>query len=161
MQLDYDRLDKELLPMLDDFPALDITRDNIVQLRELLASRPQPPSAVTVESRIETISTDDGDLDIHVFRKDDRGNQPALIWIHGGGYLLGNADDERARVIAVGHGGAFSMAFAQAALRSAWFSSGVAAYLTAKASMRARSLSLTPSRSATERCMASHAWGTT
>ncbi len=100
MQLDYDRLDKELLPMLDDFPALDITRDNIVQLRELLASRPQPPSAVTVESRIETINTDDGDLDIHVFRKDDRGNQPALIWIHGGGYLLGNADDERARVIA-------------------------------------------------------------
>ena len=48
----------------------------------------------------ETISTDDGNLDIHIYRKSNRDNQAAVVWIHGGGYILGSAEDERARVIA-------------------------------------------------------------
>ena len=48
MQLDYSRLDPELLPILETFPALDITRDNIAEIRALMAEtpRPEPPSGL-------------------------------------------------------------------------------------------------------------------
>ena len=42
MQLDYSRLDPELLPILETFPALDITRDNIAEIRALMAETPRP-----------------------------------------------------------------------------------------------------------------------
>ena len=100
MELDYNRIDPELLPALDSFPALDITRDNIVRIRELLSQRPRPASAVEVRERLVTVQGEPGDVNVHVYRKSDRSNQPAVIWIHGGGYVLGTAQDERARIIA-------------------------------------------------------------
>ena len=45
MQLDYNKLDPELLPALETFPALDLDRSNIAKMRDLLNSRPKPPSA--------------------------------------------------------------------------------------------------------------------
>ena len=33
MKLDYSRLDPELLPILESFPALNISRDNILEIR--------------------------------------------------------------------------------------------------------------------------------
>jgi acetyl esterase/lipase len=100
MLLDYDRIDPELVPALDQMPALDITRDNIVRIRELLASRPQPPSEYEVLCTPQTINADHGTVDVFVYRKTDRPDQPGVLWIHGGGYVLGNAEDERARMIA-------------------------------------------------------------
>lgn len=100
MELDHSRLDPELAPALEAFPALDLDRDNIVKMRELLASRPAPPSSVDVMEERKTIGTPDGNVDVIVYRKSDRAAQPAIIWIHGGGYILGSAEDERARVFA-------------------------------------------------------------
>ncbi|MDC1480512.1 alpha/beta hydrolase, partial [Pseudomonadales bacterium] len=100
MLLDYKKIDAELLPALEDFPALDLNRDNIVKMRELLAQRPTVPSAVAVNEQEQVIDTKDGDLRVFVYRKSSAPNQPALLWVHGGGYILGNAEDERARVIA-------------------------------------------------------------
>jgi len=98
--LDYDKIDPELLPALADFPTLDLNRENIVKMRELLASRPVLPSFVTVLEEEYLVATDDGDVKAYIYRKSRTANQPALLWIHGGGYILGNAQDERARVIA-------------------------------------------------------------
>jgi acetyl esterase/lipase len=100
MLLDYNRIDPELLPGLETFPALDLNRENISKMRDLLAARPQPSSSVDVLSDRKTIDTEDGTVDVYIYRKNDQPDQPAVLWIHGGGYILGNAVDERARIIA-------------------------------------------------------------
>lgn len=99
MILDYDKLDPELRPALEQLPPLEITRDNVAAIRTLLASRPQP-STVEVLTEVRTVARDGGKIDVHVYRKSNRPAQPALLWIHGGGYIIGTAQDERARVIA-------------------------------------------------------------
>jgi acetyl esterase/lipase len=98
--LDYERIDPELLPALEAFPALDLNRDNIVKMRALLASAPIVASVVSVLEEEQVVSTQDGDLKVYIYRKSRAENQPAVLWVHGGGYILGNAQDERARVIA-------------------------------------------------------------
>ncbi|MEO2180993.1 MAG: alpha/beta hydrolase, partial [bacterium] len=100
MLLDYNRIDPELLPGLETFPALDLNRENISKMRDLLAARPQPSSSVDVLSDRKTIDTEDGTVDVYIYRKNDQPDQPAVLWIHGGGYILGSAVDERARIIA-------------------------------------------------------------
>lgn len=100
MLLDYERIDPELLPALEAFPALDLNRDNIVKMRALLASAPIVASAVSVLEEEQVISTQDGDLKVYIYRRSRAEKQPAVLWVHGGGYILGNAQDERARVIA-------------------------------------------------------------
>ena len=50
MLLDYTRIDPELLPALETFPALDLNRENIVKMRDLLASGPQGTSSIEVLS---------------------------------------------------------------------------------------------------------------
>ena len=85
MLLDYNRIDPELLPGLETFPALDLNRENISKMRDLLAARPQPASSVDVLSDRKTIDTEDGTVDVYIYRKNDQPDQPALLWIHGGG----------------------------------------------------------------------------
>ena len=54
MLLDYNRIDPELLPALEALPALDLNRDNIARIRDLIASRPRPSSSVKVLSDRKT-----------------------------------------------------------------------------------------------------------
>ena len=100
MLLDYNRIDPELLPALEALPALDLNRDNIARIRDLIASRPRPSSSVKVLSDRKTIDTADGTVDVYIYRKNEQRAQPAVLWIHGGGYIMGNAEDERAKIIA-------------------------------------------------------------
>ena len=44
MELDYAKIDPELLPALEDFPALDLDRGNIAKMRKILAEQPAPES---------------------------------------------------------------------------------------------------------------------
>jgi acetyl esterase/lipase len=69
-------------------------------MRDLLASGPQGTSSIEVLSDKKSIDTEDGTVDIYIYRKNEQPNQPAVLWIHGGGYILGDAKDERARIIA-------------------------------------------------------------
>jgi len=96
MQLDYARIDPELLPVLEEFPSLEINRDNVFEIREVIAAGARPPIPAGVQSEHRVITTPDGDLGVHVYRKSDRPGQPALLWIHGGGYVMGSAEDSRA-----------------------------------------------------------------
>lgn len=100
MRLDYNRIDSELRVALEQLPSLEITRDNVQQVRTALASRPRPPSAVEVMETVDKVVTTEGEVGVFIYRKSKRANQPAALWIHGGGYIIGNAADERARVIA-------------------------------------------------------------
>ena len=100
MQLDYKKIDAEVLPGLQHVPELDINRDNIVSIRELLNSLPTAPSNVDVQSEKTTLHVDDTEVDVYIYKKSDRADQPAVLWIHGGGYLFGSAEEERARIIA-------------------------------------------------------------
>lgn len=100
-ELDYKRIDPQLRPALEAFPALEITRQNILELRAALADFASPGAEQLnlLESK-ETIPTGDGEVDIYVYRKTDRAEQPAVLWIHGGGYILGSGEDESAKGIA-------------------------------------------------------------
>ena len=100
MILDYDQIDPLLLDALEDFPPLDITRDNILAVREMLYRRPAPPKPDGIIENLETIETGSGKVKVYVYRKNKRPNQPAVIWIHGGGYIFGSAEDHRAMRIA-------------------------------------------------------------
>lgn len=100
MKLDYSRLDPELLPILESFPALNISRDNILEIRALMAETPRPAPPSGLIQRVEEVATPEGPVTVHVYRKDVRPKQPALLWIHGGGYVMGAADDERSMAIA-------------------------------------------------------------
>ena len=100
MKLDYSRLDPELLPILESFPALNISRDNILEIRALMAETPRPVPPSGLIRRVEEVGTPEGPVTVHVYRKDERSMQPALLWIHGGGYVMGAADDERSMTIA-------------------------------------------------------------
>lgn len=99
-QLDYDKIDPALRPLLESFPALDLNRDNIVRMREVVASRPAQPASVEVEEAIVFCPSEDGDVKLYVYHGSTEPNRPALLWIHGGGYIMGSAEDDRARIIA-------------------------------------------------------------
>ena len=100
MILDYNKIDPELLPALEQLPTLNITRDNIVKLRAAMASQPVPPSSVQVDEERAVVPAEEGGVDVYIYRKSNKPDQAAVLWIHGGGYILGSADDEMARIIA-------------------------------------------------------------
>lgn len=99
MELDYAKIDPELLPALEDFPALDLDRGNIAKMRKILAEQPAPESPLKLIEETSTALSDGIETPVFLFKKTERTNQPAIIWIHGGGYIFGSAYDERARVI--------------------------------------------------------------
>jgi acetyl esterase/lipase len=100
MELDYSRIDPELLPGLEAFPALQITRDNVVALRNAMLANRAEPVDLPITREAKDIPSEDGAVPVIIYRKSERARQPAVLWIHGGGYLLGSAEDDRARRIA-------------------------------------------------------------
>ncbi|MBJ18120.1 MAG: alpha/beta hydrolase [bacterium] len=102
MELDLDRLDPELAVILPALPAelADINRDNIGAVREMMGAQPveKPPTTVRVEER--TLPSPNGDVRVFVYSRPSSAPRAGMLWIHGGGYLFGSAEDDRARLIA-------------------------------------------------------------
>ncbi|MDH3644702.1 MAG: alpha/beta hydrolase [Gammaproteobacteria bacterium] len=102
MQLDYSNIDDELAVALELLPeGLEgINRDNIVAIREMLAAQAVPPveTDVTIEER--TVTGADGDVRVLVYRPPEQTDGAGVLWIHGGGYIFGSAEDDRARIMA-------------------------------------------------------------
>ncbi len=108
VKLDFDRIDPELRPVIDALPPAlaQIDRDNIVAVREAMSEAPIAAPETPVEIEAHSVGTSDGAVAVyHYFHPDKRAAargtpRPCLLWIHGGGYILGSAQDDRARVIA-------------------------------------------------------------
>ncbi|MCC5871151.1 MAG: alpha/beta hydrolase fold domain-containing protein [Gammaproteobacteria bacterium] len=103
MELNYARLDPELAAALATLPPNfgRIDRGNLQQVREVMAAQravPVTSDSVGVERR--HIPGPDGDVPVILYRRPAESPQAALLWIHGGGYILGTAEDDRGRVIA-------------------------------------------------------------
>ncbi len=100
MLLDYNRIDPLLLPPLDAFPPLDITAENIQDIRTILSAQPATPKPEGLLEEKVSVSESDSTVDVYVYRGSEAPNQPAVVWIHGGGYVMGSAEDARAMHIA-------------------------------------------------------------
>ncbi|MBX0331221.1 alpha/beta hydrolase [Oscillochloris sp. ZM17-4] len=99
-------VDPELAPMLEMFPKLQFTREELPAIRagmaemfaQTSAALPEFPN-ITVSKR--TVPGPDGAPDVPVIvyvPKGAPGPLGALLWIHGGGYVIGSAEQDDAQV---------------------------------------------------------------
>jgi triacylglycerol lipase len=94
-------VDPELVVMLDQFPALLLTSESLAQTRTLLAElRMQLPadlpdySAISVSERLVPGPQGAPDVRVLFYVPEAVAPLPALLWIHGGGYVLGSAEQD-------------------------------------------------------------------
>ena len=93
-------LDPEVAPALTAFPAELVAAigDNPPLAREMFAGMMVemagmlPPTEVNIEERM--IPGPGGDLRVVIYQPPVDGPRPALLWIHGGGYIVGDARDD-------------------------------------------------------------------
>lgn len=90
-------VDPELLPFLEAFPTLNITAQTLPKIREMrgvmLAQLPPLPQSVLAE--VVHVPGAPGDPDVRVRtyrRKQGAASRPAILHLHGGGYILGTPD---------------------------------------------------------------------
>src|SRR5699024_9576700 len=92
------RIDPEIREMLDMFPPLDL--DNYEATREGMAeaaeAQPVPiDDAVSITDKIIPGPKDNPSLRVRIYEPTEKkGTLPGLLWIHGGGYVLGSADED-------------------------------------------------------------------
>lgn len=95
-----DRVDPELLPALDLFPAelVSAIGDDPPVARAMLEGLMQamfealPPTDVTIEERV--IPGPDGDIPIAIYQPPAPAPRPGLLMMHGGGYIVGTARED-------------------------------------------------------------------
>ena len=89
-------VDLELLPVIDAFPAFQLSREGLAQMRAGFASMPRQPvdeDAAKVEISRRTATSSDGyAVPLLVYVPPERKAAGAICHIHGGGYVLGTAD---------------------------------------------------------------------
>lgn len=102
MELDYSTIDPELLAGMAEMPPGldDLTRDTVLAVRDARAEFFQPEAGSAVRTIEKSVSRYSGDVRVVVYGAGDDTVRPGLLWIHGGGYVLGTAEDDRARLIA-------------------------------------------------------------
>jgi acetyl esterase len=102
VELDYSRIDPELLAGLNRMPPGlgDLTRDTVVAVRAMRAAHPVPEVETHISIEERTVPADDGDIRLLVYRHPGNDIRAGVLWVHGGGYILGTAEDDRARLIA-------------------------------------------------------------
>ncbi|MGI9622267.1 MAG: alpha/beta hydrolase [Acidimicrobiales bacterium] len=102
MQFDHSNIDAELVKGLDLAPAGldDLTRETVARVREVRASH--FPPAVETDVSIETFTVETAEVEtrVLVYAHPDRDEGAGILWVHGGGYIIGTAEDDRARHLA-------------------------------------------------------------
>lgn len=109
----HDRLDPELAQPLQDFLAatgggialddIPAMRATLRQLNDIMKTLVPPVEGVVSEDRQVPGPEGAPDVPVRIYQPVERSPQlPALLWIHGGGYVLGDieGDDLRARQFA-------------------------------------------------------------
>ena len=93
------RVKRELLDVLEMFPQLEITPESIPLIRE---GNVQAEQALEVDESIAITDEyidgpDENQLLVRVYRpKASTDELPAVLWIHGGGYVIGSVNDNDA-----------------------------------------------------------------
>jgi acetyl esterase/lipase len=91
-------VDPELVALLDQASAPVLTAETLGQMRAMISQAPANVSqfsALSVSERF--IPGPEGAPDVRVLvylTTSEQGPFPALLWIHGGGYIMGSADAE-------------------------------------------------------------------
>ena len=95
-------VDPELVAMLDLFPTLELSDETLGQVRammremnsQMLPGLPEFPD-ISVTERFVPGAEGMPDVRVLVYLPTTvQGPLPALLWIHGGGYVIGTADAE-------------------------------------------------------------------
>ena len=88
-------VDPMLLPALERFPpqlAL-ITRESVAEARALVNDMFTPRKTPGVSVTKRQINSNEGDISLHIYRPEaNASNSPGILWIHGGGFIMGRAD---------------------------------------------------------------------
>ena len=102
MQLDYSNIDAELLAGLNRMPPGldDLSRETVKVVRALRASHTTPAVETEVTTDERTISVAGRNIKVLVYQHPSQRLGAGVLWVHGGGYILGTAEDDRARLIA-------------------------------------------------------------
>lgn len=99
-------VDPELAPMLEIFPALQFTPETLPFVRAGIAEMLAQGGGVVPEFpdigvTRHAVPGPDGAPDVPVIvyiPKNSAGPHPVLLWIHGGGYVIGSADQDDLQV---------------------------------------------------------------
>ncbi|GAB4176255.1 MAG: alpha/beta hydrolase [Roseiflexaceae bacterium] len=102
-------VDPEIDALLDQFPPLMFTRENLPEVRAMLAGMSaqmatMAPPFPNVEVAERMVPGPAGAPDVRVLvyhPKTVAPPFPALLWIHGGGYVIGSADADDAKARAI------------------------------------------------------------
>lgn len=81
--------------LADQIGFLHITEDNLYKIRAKDAAKPYKPkttSTVKLE-QISSVTQGDPDVAVYVINAKAGANKPAILYMHGGGYILGSAKD--------------------------------------------------------------------
>lgn len=93
-------VDPELLPLLDSFPAFELTEEILPLMRGRPARfqvRPEDLARTSLERRAIPGPVGAPDVEVLIYRpKDAAGPLPCILHIHGGGYVAGAAADNEA-----------------------------------------------------------------
>lgn len=100
MRFDTQRINSEFRQGPGLEPGLDINRENIAQIRGLLGAQSSAPAPFEIETHVHRVGEEGTDPQVICYRKTNRAMQPCLLWMHGGGYVLGDAEDLRAKQLA-------------------------------------------------------------
>ena len=99
-------VDPEVAPLLDQFPSLQFTPEILPQVRASMGEMFEQlgslaPAFPDIEVSERHVPGPEGAPDVRVLvylPKNKPAPLPALLWIHGGGYVIGSADGEDVQV---------------------------------------------------------------
>lgn len=70
-----------------------ITRDNVAEARAMASKMLKFPDTPGVKVEKKTITTAEGEVTVFIYQPENStGNNPGILWTHGGGYIMGRAD---------------------------------------------------------------------